>query len=405
MKRKFLPLIIGALGAISLTACNGSNGVFPGGKFVDESFSGTGEDISEYFAVNHVLHNLKVGDTQNVDISSFPGAYSTKNIKFASSNESVATVSNKGVIKAVKKGISDISVIKLDGTKDGTLLGKIRVVVSSKSDISGCATAINNIASVYNDEAYEKPSKVVRYEFSYEYYLREGEIDHGMDSYEVMGYDAENGYFFVEGPSLYRKTQGGVPEVADGKWIFYPISEGTYTRLIHITPRGKTFYDLNTASYQSFDRAIRDIINFFFVSGEKIFDNLLDDYEGIEDFTSASEESESNPYTLYNVNNSSLYFEVKETGSDEVVSADDELNYMDIPAGTVYSYNYSASAVNVLGRTAAQEIGITMNYKLNEENWSRTFFRSQLFEDDFEEVIFEDPADNGFTEVESMYDL
>ena len=402
MKNKFLPLLIGALGAISLTSCNnGANGVFPGGKFVDKEFEGAGETESEYFAINHVLLNLDVGASKTADLSSLPGSYSTKDIKFTSSDESVATISSKGVVKGVAKGVSDIVISK----KDGTQLGKIRVIVSKKSSLSGCGTAINNIDSVYSDPSYFSPTKVLRYEYSYENYLKEGKIDHGMDSFEAMAFDSETGYFFVEGPTLYRKTENGAPEVADGKWVFYPISEGSYTRMIHITPKGKNFYDLNTAAYTSYDRATRDIINFFFVSGEQIFDNLLDDFEGKEDFETFTDKNPYNPITLYNVNNNSFYAELTEDGTNQVVSADDEINYMDIPAGTVYSYKYTHSGLNYLGRTLGQETRIDMNYNIDGVKWTRSFFRSQLFENDFEEIIYEDPIENGFTEVESMYDL
>lgn len=402
MKNKFLPLLIGALGAVSLTSCNnGAKGVFPGGKFVEKEFAGAGESESEYFTINHVLFNIGVGDSKTVDLSSLPGEYSSKDVVFTSSDESVATVNKKGVVTGVEKGISDILISK----KDGTSLGKVRVAVSKKSSLTGCKTAIDNIGAIYSDPGYTSPTKVLRYEFSYEWYLKEGKIDHGMDSYEAMGYNSETGYFFVEGPTLYRKTENGKPEVADGKWVFYPIQEGSYTRLIHITPRGKAFYDLNTAAYGTYDRAIRDVINFFFVSGEKIFDNLLDDFDGKADFETYTDEDPYDPITLYNVNDSSFYAVLTENGNNQVVSADDEINYMDIPAGTTYSYTYEQSGLNYLGRTLAQETNIDMDYKIGGVNWRRSFFRSQLFEDDFEEVIYEDPLDNGFTEVDSLYDL
>ena len=48
---------------------------------------------------------------------------------------------------------------------------------------------------------------------------------------------------------------------------------------------------------------------------------------------------------------------------------------------------------------------MTMFYQRDGKDWTRTFLRSQLFDDDFEVVKIQNPKDNGYQAVDSIYDL
>lgn len=390
MNKKIVTLLTGAVAALALTSCRMSD-------VKEYDFAGLGYVDHDYIAPRHVLVNMAAGDKQVIDLTVFPGSYG-KNISYTSSDESVAKVSAKGEVTALKQGISDISVT----SSDDLFSSKVRVVVSKKSTQSGCATALNNIASVYASPDYVAPKKVVRYEYSHENYYCEDVLDHGMSGYEAMGYNADTGYFFVEGPSVYVKTPYGHPEVKDGKWIFYPINYGLATRLIHITPTVKNYFDINTANYNTYDEIIKDIMNFFFVSGEKILNDLLEDYEGLSLFNDLGTDSDTK---FYAVDNNSVFFDYSAKDDGYVIDADDEINYMDIPAGTVYDVEMIEQVLNRGGRTLGMDIDYKMFYKRDGKNWQRYFVKSQLFDTDFEEFKVQDPSHNGYTEVDSMYDL
>ena len=51
------------------------------------------------------------------------------------------------------------------------------------------------------------------------------------------------------------------------------------------------------------------------------------------------------------------------------------------------------------------DINMTMFYQRDGKDWTRTFLRSQLFDDDFEVVKIQNPKDNGYQAVDSIYDL
>ena len=94
-----------------------------------------------------------------------------------------------------------------------------------------------------------------------------------------------------------------------------------------------------------------------------------------------------------------------ESNDNQVVSAEDEIDYYDIPADTVYSYDYHQTFLNSNNRTRGVDIGITFYYELDGKNWTRVFNRSQLLDTDFEYEKVKNPSDNGYTEVYSIYDL
>ena len=391
MNKKLLTLLSSTIAALALTSC----GVTEAKEY---DFAGLGYQDRDYIALKHVLVNMSVGDKKALEIETFPTAYKTSSLTFTSLNPSVATVNAKGEVTAIERGVTDVVV----SSKDEEYSAKVKVVVSKKSSITGVKDALDAINAKYEDASHVAPTKVVRYEYSHERYYCEGVLDHGMDSYEAMGFNAETGYFFVEGPSVYYKTQKGAPEVMDGKWIFYPVNYGVKTRLIHITPKGKNYYDLNTANYNSYDRIIKDIMNFFFVSGEKIVNDLLEDYDGAEMLNDLVGYSQTK---FYAVDDKSVYLQYGGTDDGYVVDADEELNYFDIPAGTEYSIKMNEEVLNYDALTLGLDVQNSMYYELNGKKWERQFNRSQYFDNDFEEYKVQDPKNNGYVEVDSLYDL
>lgn len=396
MKNRLLTLIASAVGVVALSACGPEN--IDDAKVENFNFPGAGYIENDYFALKKLSYNLAVGESKTLEIETFPASYKDKSLTFVSSDSSVVSVSEDGVISGVKKGHADVTV----SSTDGSVSSKVKVVVSQVSKKEQVQSVINTIKAGYDDISYQAPTTFLRYEYSEEFYYREGVQENGVKSIEAMGYNAEEGYFFVEGPYMVYRVPGGSPENSNGKWLFYAINDGMFVRMVHITPTVKNYFDLNTASYLTNDAAIRDILNCFFVSGEKIIDDALDTISGKEDFNDFIGFSSTK---FYSVDDSSLYIEYTESNSNQKVSADDEINYFNIPADTVYSYVYNQNNYFVDGGCSLLSTDITMSYKIGEENWQRVFTRSQIFEKDFPIEKIQNPKDNGYTLVETMYDL
>lgn len=393
MNKRFVTLLTGAIAALSLASCQKSNPLVK-----EYDFEGSGIIDSDYLSLKSVVLHMGVGESKSIQVDSFPGSYASSQLEFVSSNESVATVSSSGQVTAIGKGITDITI----SSKDGLYSSKSRVAVSSKSSKSGCQEVLDAIGENYKSESYKAPTKVIRYEYSKEMYCCEGVDDHGLEGYEAIGYNSQTGYFFIDGPSLYYKTPYGDPEASEGKWIFYPISGGMFTRLIHITPTSKTFLDMNTANYGSdHDRRIRDVLNMFFVSGEKIVQDMLDDYEGLEDY---KDFQNYNDTQYYSIDNSSLVFTYHQE-RDDVVTAKEEIDSLDIPADTPYNEILDLELLHSNNRGVGYNVNASTTYERDGKNWERKFIRSQLYEGDFEEYKVSKPEENGYMRVDSLYDL
>ena len=401
MNKKVITLILATAGVLSLSSCRKKNPDLSS-DVTKYTFPGSGYVGNDYFAITRPLERIAVGEQTTVKTDSYPASFANKGLKFSSSNSQVATVNELGVITGVSKGIADI-VVKDSSDVE---LGKVKVAVAEPSTAAASKAVIDSIKEQY--ETSEAPTKMIQYEYSYEYYKREGRVAYGNESAEIMAYNSETGYFYVEGPMLTYKTEGGAPEVSDGKWVFYPINSGAKTRILHITPTRKTFTDINTSSYMTnpeienpYDKIIRDIMNFFFVSGEKIIQNLVDDYYGKSNFSDLTGSSSTK---FYSINDNSIYYSYSEAGNT-TVEPDDEINYYNIPTDTVCAYTFTEDVLQKGTRVDGVDIAMEMTYKLGEENWSRVFNRRKVFGNDFEETKVKDPDKNGYKQVDSFYDL
>ena len=94
-----------------------------GGKTASCKINVTKEDVIvhvEKIELDKIQKTVQVGDTTNLIVSFTPSNASNKNIKWESSNTSVATITEAGVITAVKEGKTTIKAISEDGDKQAT---------------------------------------------------------------------------------------------------------------------------------------------------------------------------------------------------------------------------------------------------------------------------------------------
>lgn len=86
----------------------------------------------ESVSLNKQTLSLEVGDTTNLVVSFNPSNASNKNVKWTSSNEKVATISDTGIIKALSEGKTTITVTSEDGNKTATC--ELTVVKKTNTD-------------------------------------------------------------------------------------------------------------------------------------------------------------------------------------------------------------------------------------------------------------------------------
>lgn len=396
MNTKTIKILTGVLSVFCLTSCTNYS------KTDVKNIAGTGYVGGDYVAIKQVNHHIKVGEKSQITFESMPNNYAST-LNYSSLNEQVATVNQTGEITAVSRGMTKVAVKR----NDGSLLTYVNVLVTNK-DSTDVSSTIQNIKNAYNSSSYAAPTKVHQIEYSYDEYAKEGVIDHGYYSFQEMYFDKDEGYFMITGDDLGIYTLGGNKELSSGTWIFEVISM-YQTRMIHITDTVRNFYDFNSSGYGLAKyKVIYDILNMFFVSGQKIVTDLLDDYSGKSTFTSATKSSKSD-YGFAADGQNDLFISYGESGIKGTVSTKEELDTFDIAAGTEYVQTYDADYIYQYNKCIGFNIFSDMTYMVGSDHWSRQFLRSEVFDEEYQPVLYEDEADDmkkaGWNLVDNYYEL
>jgi len=120
------------------------------------SYYGSNYYSTDYFSsvtgvtLNKTTMTLVAGSTETLTATVHPDYASNKAVTWTSSNTSVATVSNSGLVTAVAKGTANITVITQDGDEMATCAVMVIVPVSAPNMTLGSVTW-----AAYNVDAYQ----------------------------------------------------------------------------------------------------------------------------------------------------------------------------------------------------------------------------------------------------------
>lgn len=395
MKKTF-KLLTAALGVFCLASC-GENV----SKTNEKVFPGSGYTDGDYVGIKDLNLYVGLGQTQQIDLDGMPKEY-LKTIKFKSNNADVISVSETGEVTGLKRGIGTITVSHADGKK----IGNVNVFVSDGTNKDVDST-LSYLKSKYSDPSYSRPTKVHQEEYSYEIYTKGGNVDHSVISYEEIYFDEEDAYFMVGGDDLYTYTSTGARELNGGTWIFDV--QGMKTRMFHITDNERNYFQFNSAKYLNDVDAIYDILDMFFVSGRGIIDNLLDSYSGKDDFEYYSKGYPGDNINVYADGNNNAFMELNFYNPEEVVDTESELKYVDMYEGTVYAETDYVSYIYNGASCSGFDINVIYDYEENGIKCQRQFMRSQLYDEDYEPIKYEESDEDlklaGWSLVTSLYEL
>ena len=395
MNTKTIKILTGVLSVFCLTSCTNYS------KTDIKNLPGTGYIGGDYVAIKQLNHHIKVGEKSQIIFESMPNNYAST-LNYSSFNEQVATVNQAGEISAVSKGMTKIAVKR----NDGSLLTYANVLVTNK-DGSDVETSIQNIKNGYGP-TYVTPTKVHQVEYSYETYYKEGVSDHGYYSFQEMYFDKDEGYFMMSGDDLSSYTLNGNKELDSGIWIFEVLSLFK-TRMIHITDTVRNFYDFNSSAYGLAKyQVIYDILDLYFVSGRKIAVDLMDDYGGKKTFVGATKSS-SSEYVFAADGKNDMSISYTQGAYESTISTKDELETFDIPEGTKYIQDYDSEYLYQSNKCLGFNASSNFSYQIGSDNWNRVFYRSQVCDEEYKPVLYEDDEDDmkkaGWNKVDYYYEL
>ena len=447
MKKKNLAILIGA-SAMLLTACTKVIKVTEIEKqtkiethtetTVEETVQPTGTPTTgtigetvriapEKLEINYNSLTLYVGETTRVGVAVKPIQASATPVSYSSSDESVVTVDANGNITAKGQGEAVVTV-----TVQGTnISGQIKVASFSKID-SDIKTALSDELAAMKAKQDEKfpngLSKVecVRYlstnrqvfKEKKEYIDKDGNLtgNSGTVRYTYSGVerylvDKEEGFFSVGGYDDTRIIEGATQVRENFDWMFRT-NESYITFIFHIAGNSNNYLSVDTSSYIGKDRytAVEDILNCIFRSGKQLSDNPIDWALSTDALTTRFEKYSSLIASAGKMNNGELVnyvlsqkdYHYTEESVDE---SDDE-----IPAGTSVTQNYYERITWKDGYVYSYEVGINEYYTTTNliTGASEFIVEDRLITFDIkvnDDVVYEIPNKDNYTEVADIYDL
>ena len=118
--KKYLTLLLSAAAIVSLSACQKQ--AIPEGKYSETEFAGKASSDKDYIALKNLLIHIRPGESQQIDIETFPASYALSELEFVSLDSSIASVDANGIVTGVKNGMADVQV----NSKDGSFSKRIR---------------------------------------------------------------------------------------------------------------------------------------------------------------------------------------------------------------------------------------------------------------------------------------
>lgn len=398
MKKNKIVLLPLAIASFALAGC--------GPKVDDEVviIHGSENYETQYLEISSLNIALNVGEKKEIAIESLPQKIAESGLLFQSKDESVAKVNEAGVIEGVGVGYTQVTV----KTKSGENETPVNVYVTAPFESGKALETLNNIKGAY--ETHVQPTKFRELEYSAELYYKNGVLNHGYKTMEIIDYDEEAGYFMVTSDDIYIKSENGAPEKNSGKWIFSVLNENA-VRMYHISKTGKTFIDMTLSnrileSENPRKEAIFSILDMFFVSGSEIVTDQTGYMDGSKNFAMLYNSFEEDPegFTQFG-ENSFFYHEVDSWKNQNTAAYDEILHNGEIPAGTLTNDYQYIDNFYVGTSCPGINIDVVSNYTLGGEKMSREYVRNMVFLNDFEKEEYEDPKEEGFTEVFKIYDL
>lgn len=216
---------------------------------------------------------LYTDETYQIDISFSPRRKEAPKCVYTSSDTNVATVDEKGLIKAIGPGVADVSI----NVDDGKVKENVKVYVYNdglnqvkRNSVIGKILNAENKGSGF--------SKVSLKEYVEQNTYENDNVTSSIKEYTTLTASIEDAYFMVDEFDVEAKTEGGSLTYEHFKYIFYT-NEDYDTYIYKVSGETKNYMVVSTTSFigvgTRFD-ALSAVLGNFFTSGSAIMTNVLE---------------------------------------------------------------------------------------------------------------------------------
>ena len=425
MKKNRIALITSILAVACLASCGGSN---PSSAPIDSSeFTGSSSSDSSSIApqpdpivlpepdetkefdnskaylpdeilLNHRIASILIDEEYQLrPIAQYK--YDGSNLQYESSDPSVVTVDENGLLKGIEAGEAEILVSDKDHPELNTV-----VPVTVNAELSTTeATSLANALSAVDESGF---NKIVDYELYEKSVYREGELIR-YDRYDQrMVGSKPDGYFRIWETDCEIKTQGGSMDFTNYEWIFHT-NRFFDTYIYHASGDSKNYLRVPTQSFMDEGERIdpvNEILDNLFTSGRELFSNMFTNAK-LSKFTDMITADYSNVTNKIIGSNGAgqCVFGCDISFPNEMADQDDETRY-GIPFGTVMPAIQGMRYVVENNRMVSYSVHLTDEYEIDGVKYNEVYDIDHIYHEFGEDSVY-DPDKGAYTQVYDIFDL
>ena len=337
-------------------------------------------------------------ETKQLSVTGYPLKARVGSVSWASSDSSIASVSNEGLVTALKEGVATIT-----ATSEAGKTASCRVVVNNTNVLlSQVGKAAAKILATQNSAEFEPVSTLAVVEEYIASKSRDGVIYSKSKFDQRMWASVENAYFRITSNDEDIKTAGGSVVPSNAAYVFYTTKD--YLSYVFCNSNGKSNYmsldqaflvDQGKSTFQG----LSEILQSFFVAGAKIMTNQFTDILGQEQLDGGYGSPKYKG--SFGENSGQFAFnQISENGGRVSASQEDE---MGIPAGTIVSITDDIRYLFEDNLLSAKLIDEKIEYDLNGQHYVEEYIVNYYYQGRNVELWWPNMAD--YSQVDSIFDL
>ena len=361
-------------------------------------FDNTAKYYPDEILLNHrVVSIFEEEEIQLEGLKQFK--YTGKNVSFVSNDESIATVSETGVVKGISAGETVIVVSDKDNPN---LKETVPVIVSAEIDEDTAVGINNGIKTLANAEEIHA---ITDKEMYIKNLYKNGAL-HSFDRWDqrITASD-EEAYFRIWETDAEIKTDEGAMDFTNYEWIFQT-NQYYDTYIYHQTGDVKNYLQAATQSYMSGnDRSapLMDILDNLFTSGSALFSNIFKycKLSWMNTVFNWRSDSDATSVRVGSKGDGSMIFAGTFHLTSQTADLDDENRY-GIPYGTPYDTMQTMRVTVNNNRIVSYVLHIEESYDIGNDHYLEIVDVDHTY-DDVEQLYI--PNKKDYTKVDSLFDL
>ena len=329
----------------------------------------------------------------------YPKKAGKRNIKWSSSDNTVATVDENGKVSAVGEGTAEITV----SNEDGTVKDSAHVVVNNMTDVrlANAKTRLTDILNKQKSSDFVVPETISEYETFSNVTTKNGKVVTTNKFSQCVTASEKNAYLDLYVDSQETRVENGSPVPEKTHYTFYTTDQFE-TFLFKSSGKVKNYMSINQSNFmgQSKVEALKSVCDQFFISGAGILTGAKEDIMPNNLDTAIQSTSYNEHFGRFESVKGQVAFDLRESGQDTADQKDQENNY--IPVGTKYRIDFYCRFLFENNLLTAKRIEQSYTYTVGSDNFVSKFEIDYWYKTN-EEIVY--PQKENYQLVDSAFDL